>query len=467
MNQTPNWFATLALLCWPLMALWLFRTRPLKQAVLWTILGGYLLLPVRAAIKIEGIPQFDKVSIPNLAVLIGCLMMGWRPRLFSQFGLLEVLLTMYLVGPFVSSMMNPDPILLGGGMVLPGVGAYDGLSATVAVFLEISPFFIARQLLRSEADHEEILRVLVIAGLIYSLPILFELRMAPQLHLWLYGTFPSSYVAEARYGGFRPVVFLRDGLVVAIFMMTVVLAAAAFWRTKTPVLRVRTSALTAYLGGILILCKASGALLIGAALVPLVRFTRPSFQVRIAVGLVAIALFYPTLRSLDLVPTGFLINLASSVDKERASSLETRFDQEQQLLQHASERFWFGWGRFNRSRVFDEFGKDISITDGRWIITMGDFGFFSFLAEFGLIALAVVRAALVIKFVTSPRDAVLLGALTLILAAYAIDQIPNDSLSPWTWLLTGSLLGRAEALRLQARGRSNEMFRRTLGVAGA
>ena len=58
-----NWFATLALLAWPFVALWLYQTRPVNQATLWTILGGYLLLPVGASIKIaEGIPQLDKIS---------------------------------------------------------------------------------------------------------------------------------------------------------------------------------------------------------------------------------------------------------------------------------------------------------------------------------------------------------------------------------------------------------------------
>ena len=47
-----NWFATLALLAWPLVALWLYQTRPVSQATLWTILGGYLLLPVGASIKL-------------------------------------------------------------------------------------------------------------------------------------------------------------------------------------------------------------------------------------------------------------------------------------------------------------------------------------------------------------------------------------------------------------------------------
>ena len=130
---------------------------------------------------------------------------------------------------------------------------------------------------------------------------------------------------------------------------------------------------------------------------------------------------------------------------------EFRFDNEQQLLERASQRLLFGWGRWGRSRIYDEYGKDISITDGRWAITIGQFGVFGFLAEFGLLALTVFRAASTLRFAETERDSVFLGALALIIAISMIDLLPNASLSPWTWLLAGALLGRAEALRKASR----------------
>ena len=63
------------------------------------------------------------------------------------------------------------------------------------------------------------------------------------------------------------------------------------------------------------------------------------------------------------------------------------------MMDRASQRIWFGWGRFGRSRIFDEWGSDVSVTDGRWTITLGQFGLFGFVAEFGLLALTVFRAA--------------------------------------------------------------------------
>ena len=183
-----NWFATVALLLWPLVAFWLYSTRPVTQATLWTILGGYLLLPVGASIKLaEGIPQLDKISIPALAALAGCLLFSKRRlRFWYGFGLAEVLLLMFLVGPFITSELNTDPVR-SGAVLSPGVSAYDGLSAIVAQFLFILPFFFGRQLFKGPADVEEIFRILITAGLLYSLPMLFEIRMSPQLHAWLYG----------------------------------------------------------------------------------------------------------------------------------------------------------------------------------------------------------------------------------------------------------------------------------------
>ena len=164
-HMTPNLFATAALLMWPLVALALYSTRPIGQATLWTILGAYLLLPVGTSIKFEMVPQLDKSSIPNLAALLGCVLVARRSlRLGNGFGLAEVLILALLVGPFITSELNGDAVSV-GGRILPGVGHYDALSAVVAQFLFLIPFFLGRQFLRGSADNAEILRVLIVAGL--------------------------------------------------------------------------------------------------------------------------------------------------------------------------------------------------------------------------------------------------------------------------------------------------------------
>jgi len=454
-NTNTTLFAYSVLLIWPVVALILYSRLPVGRATLWTILGAYLLLPVGAEIKFEGVPAFNKESIPNLAALICCTVFAGRlPKFFRGIGIAEVLILALLIGPFITSMLNSDPIRI-QATFLPGVGNYDALSAAVAQFIFIVPFFLGRQFLRSSEDNIDILRVMVIAGLAYSLPMLFEVRMSPQLHTWIYGYFPTGFADEVRGGGFRPVVFLGHGLLVAFFAMTTTVAAAALWRTQTRISRWAPGGITAYLSFVLVVCKTGSALVYGAVLVPLVRWASPRLQLSVACVLVTIALAYPMLRVTDLFPATTLVEAAAAVSADRAESLKTRFDNEDQLLQKAWQRPWFGWGRFGRNRVYNGWmGRDSSITDGTWIITLGVFGLVGFVSEFGLLALAVFRAAMALKFAQTMRESGYQAALALIVAINIVDLLPNSSISPWTWLLVGALLGRAEALRAMARQRA-------------
>jgi len=459
----PNWVAYGALLIWPVVALYLYSRFPVGQATLWTIFGGYLLLPVGAAIKItEGIPQLDKNSIPALAALCGCILVARRRfQFWDGFGFAEGVLLVLLLSPFVTSILNTDPAIVGGS-VLPAVGAYDGLSAVFAQFLFVLPFFLGRQLLRNSVDIEFVLRTLVVAGLLYSLPILFEARMSPQLHFWFYGYYPSDFIQQMRDGGFRPTVFIGHGLGVAFFIMTSTVAAAALWRSRTRLSGMPSAAITAYLGFILILCKSLGPLLYAGFAGSMIQLSKPRLQLRVALGLSLLALAYPLLRTEDLVPTHYILDAAASVSPARADSLRVRFDNEHQLLDRASRRIWFGWGRFGRSRVFNQWGRDISVTDGRWIITLGVFGLVGFLAEFGLIALAVFRAASALKYAELDRDRIHLSALALILAINLVDLLPNAALTPLTWLFAGAMFGWTDTLRRTAR--QPRRFTRPVGI---
>src|SRR5215472_17353337 len=100
-----TWIATIALLLWPVVTLWVYHTRPIGQTTLWTILWAQLLLPVGALIKLApGIPQLDKTSLPNLAALPGCVLCSPRPlRFWNRIGLAELLLLMLIIGPFITS----------------------------------------------------------------------------------------------------------------------------------------------------------------------------------------------------------------------------------------------------------------------------------------------------------------------------------------------------------------------------
>jgi hypothetical protein len=311
-------------------------------------------------------------------------------------------------------------------------------------------------LLRRPEDLQSLFTILVVAGAAYSVLLLFEIRMSPQLHFWFYGYYPSDFIQEVREGGaFRPMVFMGHGLIACFFAMTVAVAAAVLWRAKIAVFRAPPALVTGYLSVVLVLCKSGAALVYGAVLIPLVRWTKPRLQLKVAVLLVSLALVYPVMRIAEIFPTTVIENAAIDINDQRGFSLKFRFDQEERLLERAAQRFLFGWGRFGRNRIYVEnwegVGGDASVTDGRWIITLGQFGLVGFMAEFGLLGMAVFFAARALRSVESFRHAVLLAGLSLLIAINIVELLPNSTLSPWTWLLVGTLLGSSEALLVRAR----------------
>ncbi len=462
--MTPTWFAYVMLFSWPIAALCLYRTRPIGQATIWTILGAYMLLPAGFYYKIPMIPGFDKSSISNFAALLGCILVARRRiRFFDQSGIVKLLISVFIFSPLVTSALNNDPIVF-ETRTLPGLDYYEGLSAALNQFLILIPFFLGQKLLRSSEDTIEIMRSLIIAGLAYSLPMLVEVALSPQLHNWIYGYHPHQFAQQMRGGGFRPVVFMGHGLLVAFFAMTTTVAAAAYWRSGTRVWRLPPFGVLTYLSAMLVMCKTLGAFVYGAALVPLVCLTKPRMQLWTALALTIVALSYPLLRSVELVPTSAMLDVVKSISQDRADSLGTRLANEQELMEYAGQRFLFGWGRFGRNRIHNDYGDDTSITDGAWIITIGQFGLIGFLAEFGLLALPVFRAASLAKNAKLTRDNIFFAALSLIVAVNIFDLLPNAGLIPWTWLLAGALLGRAEALRHAHGSNANAMVRPNAAV---
>ena len=249
----------------------------------------------------------------------------------------------------------------------------------------------------------------MIAGLVYSLPMLFEVRFSPQLHYWFYGYYPSDFIQGMRDGGFRPMVFMGHGLLAAFFTMT------TWWlprrcgdyvrsRGRVSLQRALRSIWPAYC----FCAKRWGPLYTLWCWFPRA-IRQPRLQVRVALLLVSLALAYPMLRSFDLVPTNAILDAASSISSQRAESLKFRLKTRTGCWNARRNALLFGWGRYGRSRVYAEWGQDMSTTDGRWIITLGTFGVFGFIAEFGLLSIGVFRAAMSLRFVQSNSERLCLG----------------------------------------------------------
>jgi len=442
-----NGFAYAVLALWPLVAIYLYRTQSIQAATLWTILGGFMFLPVKTVVDLPMIPPLGKHTIPVVSALIGCwFIKNKRISYLKELGKIKYLVILFITVPFVTAGLNSAPINI-GGRFLPGLTYYDGLSAVVNQFLIITPFFIGRQFFKTYEHQLLMFKILVVAGLFYTLLMLFEVRMSPQLHAWVYDYFPHSFGQQKRFGGFRPVVFMGHGLLVSFFAAVILLSAVALWKSQVKIRNFSPPIVSYYLLVVLVLCKSIASLFYGVFAFLAIKNTKPKSQHKIAVVLVCLAMLYPTLSIMKIFPHQALVNVAESIDVSRAQSLQFRFDNEDMLLSHGRERFFFGWGGWGRNRVFnEETGKDESVTDGRWIITFGQFGILGFIAEFGLLAITVFRAQKAAKFLESKPEQILLAAHALLVGIIMADQLPNASLSPWLWLLAGILLARSESI---------------------
>lgn len=446
----PNAFAMLMLMIWPLACIVLLRRLPLERGLVWCILGGYLLLPPRANFDLPLIPPMDKDSIPSLsAFLIVTFMLHKKVPLMPQTPVGRILVSIFMLGTIPTVLTNGAPAVYsdnhGNEFVLAGLSLRDLLSVVVAQGITILPFLMGRALLASETGLRELLRAIMIGGLLYTIPALIEVRLSPQINVWVYGFFQHSFEQMMRDGGFRPIVFLPHALWLAFFLFTALLSTAALSRHADDQARAKMILALIYLAGVLYLCKSLASQLYALSFLPLVLFASPKMQVRVALILAVIAVSYPMLRNAGLIPLDAILERAAAISQDRADSLEYRFNNEQILLDRAREKPWFGWGGWARNLLLDpESGRILTIPDGRWIIVFGVFGWLGYIAEMGLLALPLVLLWRRARDAASQRISTYAAPVALIVAATMVDMLINATLIPLTWLCAGAVLGYAE-----------------------
>jgi len=477
----PNAFAYIALLGWPLVAAVLFRRVSLPVALVWTILGGYLFLPSLPAFDFPFLPAIDKDMIPSVSAAILCFFIirqadiqrrtqhlqlaraeskqhpqppqPPQPRARikpdgagrktektgrpAAIWIIRLLILAYIVAPLLTAATNPDPIVVGRAG-LPGLGVRDAFSGSLRALVALLPFLLARRYLADVSAQTNILRGFCIAGLIYSLLALFEVRMSPQLNVNFFGYFPSAWAQHVRGGSWRPIIFLQHGLWLGIFFSMSILSAMTLFRYSTGKARLKYLLAILWLVPVLILSKNLGALIITTVLAPFLLLTNIRIKLLMAATVVAVVLSFPALRGAGLIPVDKVYTTVKSFNVARAESLNTRLKNEDILLQKANQKPAFGWGGWGRSRVFDTTtGRDVSITDGLWVIIIGLSGWFGYLATFGLLCIPT--------FLLAWRQRAQLTGVTaglvIVLCANLIDLIPNATLTPLTWLVAGAIAG--------------------------
>jgi len=421
------------------MAVWvpvifvIFGLFPARRAVILSFVIGWLFLPL-VSYKIQGLPAYGKASATGIGVLLAIIcfdsarLMAWRPRF------IDLPMLVWCLCPIASSLNND-------------LGFYDGISAAFeqVVFWGI-PYFIGRLYFREAEDFRELARALVVAGLVYAPLCMFEMRMSAQLSRYVYGSGGyARYHSWAGPLGWQPAVFLQTALACSIFMAGSALLAVWLWSSGAikSVFGVPMGPLAALLVVVSIFCKGVGANTLLMGCLAALFAVRKLGTMSLVYVLVGVAPTYVLLRSTGLWSGRNLISTSTKVVTERKTqSLETRIENEDILMERAFQRPVFGWGRWGRSRVVNEEGKDICLTDGMWIIALGQTG------AVGLTALLATLIGPVLVLAarrragawSRPELAPMLG-LAVLLTLYSIDNLFNAMLNPVFAMAIGAVSG--------------------------
>jgi hypothetical protein len=440
---------TVALILWPFIGLAFFRYLGLQAAIAATVIGGYLLLPSRGGFDLPLLPSVNKGFVAAVTALVLAMIFmrrsgaeyqpGWLPRSPVMLALIGIL----VVGGIGTTMTNSDPVFTGAAL-LPALRPYDAASVTMNLFVGLIPFLLARKFFATAESHRTLLIVLVVAGVGYAFLALYEIRMSPQLNNMVYGYFGHDWMQHLRDGGFRPVVFLNHALWLAIFLCCATLAAFGLWRIGGVKQRPLYLLAGLWILMTLVLAKNFGSIAIAFMLLPIVLILPFRLQILAAAAVATALTVYPVMRANGLAPTQWVVETVRSVAPGREGSLEYRLRMEDGLLAKALERPVFGWGGYGRGRVYDELGRDTSITDGHWIIVFSNGGWFQYIGSLGLLTYAVFALAVRWRrYQLDPPTAI----VAVVLSANMIDLIPNSTVTSVTLLLAGALAGRLELVR--------------------
>ena len=431
----PNAFAQLIVLLFPVIAIYLYRRYSVLVATFWTIFGAYMFLPQKVEYTFPIIPNLDKENIAIYSALIGCFAIkkvrfkllpgSLGARLLVCIGLLVCTFTV---------LTNLEPVFT-GVVLKPGLNPKDIISMTFQIAFALTPFILGALLVRDVNDGIKVLKMLAIAGLIYSPFMIIEVLLSPQLHTWIYGFFPHSFTQQIRFGGYRPAVFMGHGLLVANFAMATFIATACLWKANQRILILPNFVYVFYFMAMVLICKSVGAWLLGFLGFLIIVFVPIAVASRIALGIAGAVFLYPILSMFNVIPHDSLLDLAAKFGPDKVGSLAFRFENEQILLAHGKEKMLFGWGGWNRNRI------DGIITDGYWIIKFTQFGLLGYLVYFGIPALAVKNGTKFIGQAGNQIEKKVGFAYCLIIALIMVDQIPNASQHSWVWFIYGAATG--------------------------
>jgi hypothetical protein len=426
----------------PLWAFWhVLSRRATSTAVAQAIVAAWLSMPL-LRIDLPGVPDLDKETLIGCATLAGVFLSGWRGDRSVRLSAWDLPILVFCCSPMASSLAN-------------GLGAFDGFSSSLRyLFAYGMPFLIGRIVFVDAAAVGALARAVALGVLCYLPAILFESRMAPQLHMWIFGM-PGRVGWETAdfYGPLRwkPSVFLQSPLELTLLMGVGFLAAWSI-RATTKTRRIGPVAIRhavplAFLAALM--GKSLGGVSLTIVGLLTMRATRAlRSPVFVALLMAVVPLYISTRASGWWDGMSFIRFLQENVSERRAESFLTRIDNENILVAKALEQPVFGWGGWGRNRVYDEEGKDISITDGFWVMLLGTNGWAGLGSWLALFAAGLVPVLARWRRVGAARicDGPVLWAMVVVIL-HSVDSIANAMPNPIYYILMGALLSIAQTGR--------------------
>jgi hypothetical protein len=214
-----------------------------------------------------------------------------------------------------------------------------------------------------------------------------------------------------------------------------------------------------------VLVKSVGAVVlmgVGLAALATTRWLRTSLLV---LALVAVPPAFVTARMLGWQAEQVVEISRQAVGSERAQSVDFRLHNERLLVEKARQRPWLGWGRWGRSRIRDDDGEDMTVTDSLWVITLGTFGLLGLACQW--LSMVLPGLALLRRYParlwSDPRlaaPAVLYVALLL----WVVDDLLNAMVSPIFPAIAGALV---TFVAVRRRSRAHRAAPTAVPVPGA
>lgn len=411
-------FATIVLWAWLPIVMLMFRDLRGHRAMSVGYVVAWLFLPT-LEIPFRGVPDYDKLSATSLGIGIASLLfdsnlwLRFKPRIW------DLSLIVLILWPIASASAN-------------NLGARHAISGVLTHLVRWgAPYLLGRLYFDTFEKLSYFARTIFLGGVVYIPFCLVEMRMSPQFSNWVYGIQQRVGMA-IRYGGWRPSVFLDNGLELGMWMTAATLTGFGLWFSGGMRQRKFLGVREAYCLGLLfivtILCKATGALVLLMASAGTLVAIR-SFNFRwVVLGLTAIPALYISVRTTDTQSAMALVPIARSMfGEDRAQSLEFRFINENMLVERASEQFFVGWGGWGRNLVHDEWGNIATIPDGLWVILFGEHGMVAVVCFYVTMVLAPTAACL--RFGQLKRwkfeEVAPTLSLALFLLIYAVDCLLN------------------------------------------